>query len=112
DAAAPLGVGVFLERLGDDREPVVVEPVDQRAQGRELLLLRQRRIIEGAHQHAFAREELEQALVVDVELQALGGAIEVGSVDKKRNSLLGVEQHMASTQNRLLSKLVQNLMRR
>ena len=89
----PCAVGEFLERLGDDRKAVIIEPVDQRAQGREFLILGHRRIIERAHQHALAREKFQQALVVDVEGKSLGRAIEIGAIDKEGELFLGVEQH-------------------
>ncbi len=93
DAAAPLGVGVFLERFGDDGKPIVVQPVDQRAERRKLLLFGQRRIIEGADEQTLAREEFQQALVIDIELQPLGGAVEIGAIDEKSNFFLRIEQH-------------------
>src|SRR5207253_4848278 len=94
DPAPALRVGIFFQRLSDDREPVVVEPVDQRTKWREFLLLGEGGVIESADEQAFAREQFQQALIIDIELQAFGSPIKVGSVDKKRNLLLRIKKHL------------------
>jgi hypothetical protein len=46
------------------------------------------------HQHTFAGKQFQQPLIVDIELQALGGAVQVGTIDEKRNPFLRVKQHL------------------
>src|SRR6201999_2878127 len=92
DLAAAAGVDEFLGRLGDDGVAVVVQPVDQRADRRIFLILDDRGVIERAYKGAAALEFLQQALVVDVEAERLGGCVEVGAIDKKRD-LVGSRGH-------------------
>ena len=67
DLAAAGRVDELLCRLGHDRVAVVVEPVDQRPNGRIFLIVHQSRVIEGADQPSLGLKLLQQALVVDVE---------------------------------------------
>ena len=90
----PLRIGVFFQRLGDHGKAIIVKPIDQRPQGRELLLLGQRGIIKRAHQEALAGKQLQQTLIIDIELQAFGGPIEVGAVYENRNLLLRIKKHL------------------
>ena len=59
--AAALRVGEFLERLGDHAVAVVVEPVDQRPERGIFLILRQRRVVDGADQIALLPEIAESS---------------------------------------------------
>jgi hypothetical protein len=93
DLASPEGVRELLGRLGHHQVAVVVEPVDQRPDGRVLLVLGQRRIVLRAHELPLAAEQRQQALVVDVEAQGFGGGVEVGAVDEQRDALGGVKMH-------------------
>src|SRR5262249_28025934 len=65
--------------------------IDQRADGRILLILDQRRVVVGAHQPAAVAEDLQQLAVIDVEAQGAGGGVEVGTVDEEGEALFGVE---------------------
>src|SRR5262249_6043321 len=65
----------------------------QRPDRRVVLLLDERGVVVGAHQHAAGAELFQQPLVVDVEAQPLGGGIEVGPVDEERQPLGGIEGH-------------------
>ena len=89
DLAAAAGVDEFLGRLGDDGVAVVVEPVDQRTDRRIFLILDDRGVVERAQQRAAALEFLEQALVVDVEAERLGGRVEIGAIDEERDLVGG-----------------------
>src|SRR5690606_24840729 len=86
-------VGELLDRRGDEGEAVVVQPVDQRAQGGILLIVQHGGVVEGTQQACAAGEEVVEALVIDVEVQALGGRMEVGTVNEERDALLRVEMH-------------------
>jgi hypothetical protein len=81
DVAASGGVDVFLGRLGDDGVAVVVEPIDQRPNGGEFLILDDGRVVEGAEQRAAALEFGQEALVVDVEPERSGGGVKIGAID-------------------------------
>src|SRR5665213_3521312 len=96
DLAAARGVDEFLGRLGDDGVAVVIEPVDQGTDRRVFLILDDRGVIERAYQRAATLEFLEQAFVVDVETECLGGCIEVGAVDEERNLVGGRRGHSVS----------------
>jgi hypothetical protein len=74
--APAAGIDEFLGRLGDDGEAVVIQPVDQRADRRELLILNDGGVVERAQQRAAALEFLEQALVVDIETERLACRME------------------------------------
>ena len=54
DLTAAHRVDEFLCGLGDDREAIVIEPVDQRADGGIFLILDQSRVIKSPQQRAFA----------------------------------------------------------
>src|SRR5258705_12107577 len=82
---AAAGVDEFLGRLGDDGVAVVIEPVDQRTDRRVFLIFNDRGVIERAQQRPAALGFLEEALVIDVEAERLGGCIQVGAIDKERN---------------------------
>ena len=68
---AALTVGVFLGWLCHHVEAVIVQPVNQGADRRILVILQQRSVVEGAKQFAPAHEFLPQQLIVDVEPQRL-----------------------------------------
>jgi hypothetical protein len=89
DLAAAGLVDEFLGGLGDHRVAVVVEPIDQRADRGILLILDHGRVIERAQQVAARLELAQQALVVDVETERLGGGVEVGAVNEQRDLLGG-----------------------
>src|ERR1700732_5219072 len=92
DLAPPAGVDEFLGRLGDNGVAVVIEPVDQGADRRILLIFDNRGVVERAYQGPAALEFLEKALVIDVEAERLGGCIEVGAIDEGRD-LIGGRGH-------------------
>jgi hypothetical protein len=50
DLATAAGIDEFFSQLGGDREAVVVQPVDQRADRGEFLVLDDRGVIERAQQ--------------------------------------------------------------
>ena len=85
DLAASARVDEFLGSFGNDGVAVVVEPIDQRANGRVFLIFDDGSVVECAEQGSPALEFLQQALVVDIETEGLGGRIKVGAVDKQRN---------------------------
>jgi hypothetical protein len=93
DPAAALGIGEFLQRLGHHREAVIIQPVHQRPQGREFLVFGDGRVIKGAHQRALAGKELQKPLIVDVESQPLGRAIEIGAVNEESQFFRRIEKH-------------------
>jgi hypothetical protein len=78
DFAATEGIDVFLGRFGDDGVAVVVEPIDQRPDRREFLILDDGRVVEGAEQRATGLEFAQEALVVDVEPERPRGAVKIG----------------------------------
>ncbi len=88
--AAARGVDEFLGRLGDDGVAVVVEPVDQGTDRGIFLIFDDRRVVERAKQRPAALEFLQEALVIDVEAERLGGCIEIGAIDEERD-LVGIE---------------------
>ena len=88
DLAAAGLVDEFLGRLGDDGVAVVVEPIDQRTDRGILLILDHGGVIERAHQIAARLEFAQQALVVDVEAEGLGGGVKIGAVDEQSNLLV------------------------
>ena len=68
--AAPVHVGVFFGGLGDHAVAVVIQPVDQGTQRRELffgVLFKNRRVVVGANQTTASAEKGEQLAVVDFE---------------------------------------------
>ena len=77
DLAASGGVGEFLGRLGDHGVAVIVQPVDQRADRRILLVLDHGGVVEGPDQPTFIRENSQKTLVVDVEIQRPRGGVKV-----------------------------------
>jgi hypothetical protein len=83
DLAAAHGIGEFLGRLGDDREAIVVEPVDQRPDRGIFLILDQRGVVVGAQQVGLGLELGEQAPIVDVDADCLAGRVEIGAIDEK-----------------------------
>jgi hypothetical protein len=87
---APAGlIDELLGRLGDDRVAVVVEPVDQRANRRVLLILDHRRVVEGPDQISARLEFAQQPLVVDIEAERFGGGVKVRAVNEEGNLLGG-----------------------
>src|SRR6516162_4582656 len=80
---APTGlVDEFLGRFGDDGIAVVVEPIDQRPDGRIFLILDHGCVIEGAQQIAARLELAQQPLVVDVKAERFRRGVQVGAVNK------------------------------
>ena len=79
--AAAAGVGEFFGRLGDDGVAVVVEPVDQRPDRREFLILDNRRVVERPKQRSTGLEFREKAFVVDVEAEQLRGRMQIRPID-------------------------------
>jgi hypothetical protein len=83
--AATAGVDKLLSGLRYDGKAVVTKPVDERPKRRRLLIFEGGGVIERAHQGAATLEFREKALKVDVEAERLGGRVEIGAVDKKRD---------------------------
>jgi hypothetical protein len=83
DLATTRRVDELLGRLRHHPVAVVVQPVDQGADGGILLILDERRVVEGANQVAAALEFLQEPLVVDVEAEGLGGGVEVAPSMKR-----------------------------
>src|SRR5258705_3987604 len=63
---------------------VVVEPIDQRPQRGELLILDDHGVKECAHQRTATLKLRQQALVVDVEAERPCGGMSVDAVDEQR----------------------------
>jgi hypothetical protein len=89
--APALRIGEFLQRLCHDPVAVVVEPIDQRPERRIFLIVRQRRVVDGADEVALLAEIGEQPPVVDVEAERARGGIEVGAVDQDGDLFARVE---------------------
>src|SRR5687768_1795870 len=70
DLAAAGGVDELLRRLRDHAIAIVIEPVDQRADGRIFLIFYKGRVVKGAHERAAALKFLQQALVIDIEAES------------------------------------------
>ena len=68
-----------------------MQPVDQGANGRILVIFQQGGVVEGAQQFAAAHEFLAEELVVDVEPERLGGGIQIRPVDEQRKPFVFVE---------------------
>ena len=83
--APAAGVNEFLGRLGDDGEAVVIQPVDQRADRRKLLILNDGGVVECAQQGSAALEFDEQPPVIEIETERLGRCVKIGAIDKQRN---------------------------
>ena len=64
---------------------IVVEPIDQRADGGVFLILDARGVIECAQQHAATLKFLQQAPVIDIEAERLGGRMQIGAIDEQRD---------------------------
>ena len=62
----PVEFDKLLRRFGHDRIAIVVEPVDQGADGGIFLIVDQSRVIIGSDKTAFSLKFLQKALVVDV----------------------------------------------
>ena len=60
-------------RFGHDRVAIVIQPVDQRTNGRKFLILHHSCVVIGTHQRAVALKFRKQPLVIDVEAKCLGG---------------------------------------
>jgi hypothetical protein len=99
DLPAAKGIGEFARRLGDNRETVIVQPVDERADGRILRVLHQRGVVDCPDQAAPLAEPAEQAAVIDIETYSLGGGVKIGTVDEKSNTFIGIEMHCDLPQN-------------
>src|SRR5271166_774681 len=91
--STPRGIDEFLAGLGDDRKSVVIEPVDQRADGRIFPILEHRRVVEGAQQGPTALDFLKQAPVIDVEPERLRGRVKIGAIDKNSDPVAVRTRH-------------------
>src|SRR5258705_13892998 len=76
-----------LGRLGNHGEAVVIEPIEQRANCRELLIFSDRGVVKCAHQRFVALKFLYKPLVVDIEAERLSRRIKIGAVDEERRSV-------------------------
>ena len=84
---------MLFRRFGHHRVAIVIQPIDQRPNGRILLILDQRRVIKRSDQGAFFAKDVEKILVVDVESERTRRRIEVGTIDKKRYAFLRIKMH-------------------
>jgi SsrA-binding protein len=91
--APPRGIGELLGRLGNHGEAIIVQPVDQRADGRIFLVLDQRGVIVGAQQIGAAIELGQQAPVVDIDADGLGRGVEIGAINEQNDLFPGVDGH-------------------
>jgi hypothetical protein len=89
DLAMAAGVDELFGQLGDDGEAVVVQPVDQGADRREFLVLKDRGVIERAPQGALALKFVQQTLVIDIEAQRFRRGIKIGPIDEERDRVAG-----------------------
>jgi hypothetical protein len=69
NAAVAVLVGRNLGRLRDEGEPVVFEPIDQRPDGRMLILHDDGRIIKGTDQMRSSLKELQELFEVDLDFE-------------------------------------------
>ena len=83
DLPASRRVDKLLRRFGHDRIAIVVEPVDQGADGGIFLIVDQSRVIIGSDQTAFRLKFLQKALVVDVESERFRAGVEIGPINKQ-----------------------------
>jgi len=88
-ARVALGIGKAANRLGVHGEAVVVQPIDQRTDRRELLALDNGRVIIGADQTAFAAEKFRQFAEVQIDVEGARGRIKVCTVNKECNAIAG-----------------------
>jgi len=91
DLTAAFAVSVFLGRFGDHGEAVIVQPVDQRADRRVIVVFQQRGVVERPQHLAAAHEFVAQQFVINVKAQRLGRGVEVRPIDKKSQSLVFVK---------------------
>jgi hypothetical protein len=77
--STPDRVYEFLDCLRDDRVAVVVQPIDQWADRRELLIFGWHRDIECPK--VLAPEFLKEPLVIDIEAKRFGRGVEIGAVN-------------------------------
>src|SRR5262249_646560 len=82
-------VNELFRGLGDDGIAVVVEPVDERADRRVLLILDDGGVIERAQQIATGLEFTQQTLVVDIETERLRRRIEICAVNDRTDLVTG-----------------------
>jgi hypothetical protein len=69
----------------NDGKAVVIKPVDQGTDRRVFLILKDRGVVERAHQGTTALKFFAQASEVDIDTEGLCGRIQVGAVDKERD---------------------------
>ena len=81
---APLAIVKFFRWFRNNGEAVVVEPIDQRPQREELLILDDHGVIECAHQRTATLKFRQQALVVDIEAERPCGGMSVDTVYEQR----------------------------
>jgi hypothetical protein len=86
--AAAGGIDELLGRLRHHPVAVVIEPVDQRADGRIFLIFYKRRVVKSPDQSAPTLKLFQESLVIDIEAEGLRGSVKVGAVNEKRNPLL------------------------
>jgi hypothetical protein len=87
--AAALAIIKLFGGFGDDGVAVVIQPVDQRADRRKLLIFNDCRILERAQNRAAALEFLQQAFVVDIETERPGCRVKICAIDEQRNIVGG-----------------------
>jgi hypothetical protein len=70
-----------------DDEAVVAEPVDQRPDAGELLILKEHRVVMGSQQVSPLFEQAAQALEVDIEAERPAAGMKVEAVDEQRQAV-------------------------
>ena len=93
-----LTVPVLLRRLGDRRVPIVLEPIDERAERVRPVVVDQRRIIERAHELGLLAKHMQQPLEVDAEAERSTGGVKVRAVNENPEALARKKLHSESTQ--------------
>ena len=83
DLPASGRIDELLRRLGHHGIAVIVEPIDQRTDGRIFLIVHQRGVVEGANQPSLGLEFFKQALVVDIKTERFRARVQIGAVNKK-----------------------------
>ena len=79
----PVEFDELLRRFGHDRIAVVVEPIDQWADGGIFLIVDQSRVIKGSDEASFGLKFFQKTLVVDVESERFRAGVEICPVNKQ-----------------------------
>src|SRR5690606_31775719 len=91
DLAPAARICEFLGRLRHDLVAVVVQPVDERADRRVLLVLDEGSIIVGAQEVAAALKRCQQSAIIYIKAERSGCGVEIGAINEKSNLLPWIE---------------------